>query len=403
MPSAPPPGDPAPADGALPASAVREVTGRPLSFYVHVPFCRVRCGYCDFNTYTADQLGPGGGPDAWLAAVHSEIDLAARVLGEQAPEVSTVFFGGGTPTLLRPSQLTEVLAHIAGRFGLRPGAEVTTEANPETIGPAELDALLVGGINRLSLGMQSAVPHVLATLDRVHTPGRALELVGLARQAGFGQISLDLIYGTPGERPQDWQASLDAVIAADPDHVSAYALVIEPGTAMARRVAHGEIPPTDDDRQADYYLMAENRLKAAGYENYEVSNWARDRSHRARHNLAYWRGDNWWGVGPGAHSHVGGVRWWNLRHPARYAAALEAGHSPAQAREVLDADTRRIERVLLELRISDGLSVEVLTASERGRLPALAARGLIEREDERIRLTLDGRLLADAVIRDLLD
>ena len=197
MPSAPPPGDPAPADGALPASALREVTGRPLSFYVHVPFCRVRCGYCDFNTYTADQLGPGGGPDAWLAAVHSEIDLAARVLGEQAPEVSTVFFGGGTPTLLRPSQLTEVLAHIAGRFGLRPGAEVTTEANPETIGPAELDALLVGGINRLSLGMQSAVPHVLATLDRVHTPGRALELVGLARQAGFGQISLDLIYGSP--------------------------------------------------------------------------------------------------------------------------------------------------------------------------------------------------------------
>lgn len=273
MPSAPPPGDPAPADGVLPASALRGVTGRPLSFYVHVPFCRVRCGYCDFNTYTTDRLGPGGGPDAWLAAVHSEIDLAARVLGEQAARVSTVFFGGGTPTLLRPSQLTEVLAHIAGRFGLRPARRSPPRPTRRLSARPSWTHCWSGGINRLSLGMQSAVPHVLATLDRVH-PGRALrELVGLARQAGFGQISLDLIYGTPGERPQDWQASLDAVIAADPDHVSAYALVIEPGTAMARRVA-GEIPPTDDDRQADYYLMAENRLGAAGYENYEVSNWS---------------------------------------------------------------------------------------------------------------------------------
>lgn len=403
MPSAPPPGDVAPSDGSLPESAVRELPERQLSFYVHVPFCRVRCGYCDFNTFTADQLGPDGGPQAWASAVHAEIELAARTLGDRAPAVQTVFFGGGTPTLLRPAQLADVLTHIADRFGLRPDAEVTTEANPETLGQPELEGLLAGGINRLSLGMQSAVPAVLATLDRVHTPGRALELVAMARRAGFSQISLDLIYGTPGERSVDWQTSLDAVISADPDHVSAYALVIEPGTAMARKVAHGELEPTDDDRQADYYLMAEASLTAAGFENYEVSNWARDRDHRARHNLAYWQGDNWWGIGPGAHSHVGGVRWWNLRHPARYAAALAAGHSPAQAREVLDHQTRRIERVLLELRISDGLPVEVLTVTEVQRLPALLDRGLIEMQAERVKLTLQGRLLADAVIRDLLD
>ncbi|WP_341728200.1 radical SAM family heme chaperone HemW [Brooklawnia sp.] len=403
MPSAPPPGEPAPTDGSLPASALASLPVRPLSFYVHVPFCRVRCGYCDFNTYTADQLGADAGPDAWLRAVHSEIDMAARVLGDQAPAVETVFFGGGTPTLLRPSQLTGVLAHISDRFGLQPDAEVTTEANPETIGPAELDSLIAGGINRLSLGMQSAVPHVLATLDRVHTPGRALELVAMARRAGFGQISLDLIYGTPGERTEDWQTSLDAVCSVHPDHVSAYALVIEPGTAMARKVAHGQIRPVDDDEEADDYLMAEATLAAAGFQNYEVSNWARDSGHRARHNMAYWTGANWWGIGPGAHSHVGGVRWWNLRHPGRYAAALAAGNSAAQAREVLDAETRRVERVLLELRLSDGLPVEVLTATEQQRLSGLAERGLIEIDPDWVRLTLDGRLLADGVIRDLLD
>ena len=403
MPSAPPPGDPAPADGSLPASALAELPTRPLSFYVHVPFCRVRCGYCDFNTYTADQLGVDAGPDAWLRAVHSEIDMAARVLGERAPAVDTVFFGGGTPTLLRPSQLTSVLAHISDRFGLAPDAEVTTEANPETIGPAELDELLAGGINRISLGMQSAVPKVLATLDRVHTPGRALELVGLARQAGFDQISLDVIYGTPGEQPADWQTSLDAVCSVHPDHVSAYALVIEPGTAMARKVAHGEIQPVDDDEQADDYLMAESTLTAAGYQNYEVSNWARDSVHRARHNMAYWTGANWWGIGPGAHSHVGGVRWWNLRHPGRYAATLAEGHSPAQAREILDADTRRIERVMLELRLADGLSIDVLTPTEQARLPRIAERELVKLDAGSVRLTLQGRLLADAVIRNLLD
>lgn len=403
MPSALPDGDPAPADGSLPPHALAGIAEQTLGIYIHVPFCRVRCGYCDFNTYTAAQLGPGGGPDAWLAAAHAELDLAARVLGPDAPQVSTIFFGGGTPTLMSPTQLVGLVASVAETFGLTPDAEVTTEANPETVGPAELGALRAGGINRLSLGMQSAVPHVLATLDRVHTPGRALDVLREARAVGFEQVSLDLIYGTPGESLADWQTSLDTVIEAAPNHVSAYALVIEPGTAMARKVARGEIAPVDEDLQADFYLAAEQALTASGYQNYEVSNWARDEAARSQHNLAYWRGGNWWGIGPGAHSHVGGVRWWNRKHPAAYASALAAGSSPAQAREVLDDDTRRIERVLLELRIADGLPADVLTRSEQARLPQLAARGLIQTTGNRIRLTVPGRLLADAVIRDLLD
>lgn len=396
-------GQPPPIDGGLPAAALAEQATRPLSWYIHVPFCKVRCGYCDFNTYTADQLGPGAGPDAWLAAAHREIELAAGVLGDAASPAATVFFGGGTPTLLRPAQLGSLVAQIERQFGLAADVEITTEANPETVGPAELAELRAAGINRISLGMQSAVPHVLATLDRVHTPGRALQVVGWAREAGFEQISLDLIYGTPGESTADWQRSLDAVTSVDVNHVSAYALVIEPGTAMYRKVARGELAAVDEDQQADFYLAAEEHLRRAGFVNYEVSNWSRDQASRARHNLAYWRGDGWWGVGPGAHSHIGGVRWWNLKFPGRYAEALAAGRSPAQAREVLDAETRRVERVLLELRIADGLPVSVLTASEQGRLPGLVERGLVELTAGRVRVTLRGRLLADAVIRDLLD
>ncbi|GAA2182668.1 radical SAM family heme chaperone HemW [Brooklawnia cerclae] len=402
MPGPLPEGDPVPADGTLPASALVQVARRPLGFYVHVPFCRVRCGYCDFNTYVLDQAGTRG-PGDWLTAAHAEIDLASRVLGEQAPPVSTVFFGGGTPTLMSPAQLGGLVSHIAERFGLADGAEVTTEANPETVGPAELEGLLAVGISRLSLGMQSAVPHVLATLDRVHTPGRALEVVAEARSAGFRSVSLDLIYGTPGESLDDWRASLEAAVSSGVEHVSAYALGIEPGTAMGRRVARGELAPTDDDVQADMYLEAERVLTSAGFANYEVSNWATGPEHQARHNLGYWLGHHWWGVGPGAHSHVGGVRWWNVKLPAQYTAALSAGRSPGQAREVLDDESRRVERVLLELRLADGLPLDVLTARERARLDGFGARGLVTVASGRVRLTLQGRLLADAVVRDLLD
>jgi oxygen-independent coproporphyrinogen-3 oxidase len=378
---------------------------RPLSVYLHVPFCRTRCGYCDFNTYTATELGPepGASQAGYAQTAVTELQLAVRVLGERAPAVSTVFVGGGTPTLLPPDDLGAMLAGVRDRFGLTSDAEVTTESNPESIDAGGLARLRELGFNRISFGMQSAVPHVLATLDRVHSPGRPQQAVAEARAAGFASTSLDLIYGTPGESLSDWTASLDAAIAAEPDHVSAYALIVEEGTRLAGQVRRGEVAMTDDDDLADKYLLAEERLTAAGYQAYEVSNWARGPEHRCRHNLAYWRGQDWWGVGPGAHSHVGGVRWWNVKHPAAYAGRLSRGSSPAYARELLDEADRRVERVLLELRLAEGLDLEVLTPSERRRVPDLLARGLATCADERLALTLTGRLLADGVVRDLLD
>ena len=251
--------------------------------------------------------------------------------------------------------------------------------------------------------MQSAVEHVLATLDRVHSPGRAAQAVAEARPAGFGSISLDLIFGTPGESLADWRTSVETALAAEPDHVSAYALIVEQGTRLAARIRRGELAMPDDDDLADKYLMTEELLVGGGLSAYEISNWARSPEHRCRHNLAYWTGDHWWGIGPGAHSHVGGVRWWNVRHPAAYADRLTAGDSPAQAREILDDHDRRVERVLLELRLADGLDPAVLTDTERARLPDLLARELIMIDNDRLVLTLRGRLLADGVIRDLLD
>lgn len=392
-----PDGDPAPADGSLPASAL--TVEAPLSLYVHVPFCRTRCGYCDFNTYTPSELGDLS-PDTYLGAAHAELDLASRILGERP--VETVFFGGGTPTMLPAEALTGLLAAIDERFGLVPGAEVTTEANPDTLTPAYLAQLREGGFTRLSLGFQSAVPEVLAVLERVHTPRRGLDAALWARNAGFEHISLDLIYGTPGESMEDWRTSLDAVTATPVDHVSAYSLIVEKGTRLALQVRRGEIPMPDDDDLADKYLVADEALTALGFVNYEVSNWARPDG-ECRHNLAYWRGHDWWGIGPGAHSHIGGVRFWNRKHPRSYAASLAAGESPALAREVLADDDRRVERVLLELRLAEGLPLSVLTPSELGRVDAVVAQGLAVRDHERLRLTRAGRLLADGVVRDLLD
>ena len=399
MPSSPPPGDPAPADGSLPAAALGERA--PLSFYLHVPFCATRCGYCDFNTYTSAELGsaPGASQRAYLDAVRAELDLAARILGPR--EIRTVFFGGGTPTLLPSAELVGLLDALRDHFPLSADAEITTEANPESVDDRYLAALAEGGFNRLSLGMQSSVGHVLAVLDRRHTPGRVADAVRGARAAGFGSISLDLIYGSPGESPDDWRTSLRTALDLEPDHLSAYSLIVEPGTRLAARIRRGELAGVDDDVHADYYLIAEAELATAGLEWYEVSNWARP-GHACRHNLAYWRGHDWWGIGPGAHSHVGGVRWWNLRHPARYSARLAASHSPAEARELLTAEERRTERVMLELRLADGLDLAVLAADERKRVPAVVEAGLGRVDRNRLRLGLRGRLLADGVIRNLL-
>jgi oxygen-independent coproporphyrinogen-3 oxidase len=404
VPSSLPDGEPAPADGALPAGALAGLGAQPFGIYVHVPFCRTRCGYCDFNTYTAAELGAGASRDSYAGLAMAEVRLARRVLGAASLPVTTVFFGGGTPTLLSPGELAGVLRAIDGEFGLAAGAEVTVEANPETVDERVLAGLRAGGMTRISLGMQSAVPQVLAVLDRVHEPGRPARCAQWARAAGFGHVSLDLIYGTPGETDDDWRESLAAALAAGPDHISAYALIVERGTALAARIARGQVPAPDDDAMADRYLIADEMLSAQGMTWYEVSNWAAGETARCRHNLLYWTSGDWWGIGPGAHSHVGGTRWWNVKHPAAYAARIQAGHSPAQAREVLTGADRQLERILLLTRLAAGCPLAELAPA--GRLAAVqaAAGGLLQpgaHAAGRAVLTQQGRLLADAVVRDL--
>ena len=402
VPAAAPPGDPAPPDGRLPDEALAGIGTRPFGLYVHVPFCTVRCGYCDFNTYTAEELGPGASRSTYAGSAIAEIRWARQVLGDVDLPVSTVFLGGGTPTLLPPGDLGAVLASIASEFGFAADVEITTESNPDSVAAWDLERLRDVGFNRISFGMQSAVPHVLATLDRTHDPMRVPAVVGWARGAGFDQVSLDLIYGTPGESLLDWETSLEAALACEPDHVSAYSLIVEEGTALAGAVRRGEIPAPEGDDLADKYLTADQRLAEAGLGWYEVSNWARDEAARCRHNLGYWTGADWWGVGPGAHSHVGGVRWWNVKHPVPYAERLAAGVSPAHARELLSKEDRRVERVLLELRLVAGLDRELLDAGGRAAVPDLVARGLLDADGPQLVLTGAGRLLADAVVRDLL-
>ncbi|WP_370966145.1 radical SAM family heme chaperone HemW [Amycolatopsis sp. cg9] len=397
--------DPAtPIDPALPESALDGLGSRAFGVYVHVPFCATRCGYCDFNTYTAGELDSGSSPQSWLEGLRRELELAARVL-VVPPAADTVFVGGGTPSLLGADGLASVLDAVRDVFGLAPGAEVTTESNPESTSPEFFAGIREAGYTRVSLGMQSAAPHVLKILDRVHTPGRPGRAAAEARAAGFDHVNLDVIYGTPGERPDDLLATLDAVLAAGVDHVSAYALIVEEGTALARRVRRGELPAPDDDVLAADYEMIDAALTAAGLRWYEVSNWAASDAARCRHNLGYWRGDDWWGAGPGAHSHVGGVRWWNVKHPARYAALLAGGDSPAGGREVLTDDDQHLERIMLELRVAEGLPLDVLDEPGLAEARAAAAEGLLDPSalDTRGRavLTDRGRLLADGVVRRL--
>ncbi|MDO9353812.1 MAG: radical SAM family heme chaperone HemW, partial [Solirubrobacteraceae bacterium] len=322
-----PDGDPAPADGALPASATTRLQGAPFGVYIHVPFCATRCGYCDFNTYVAGESGSATA--GYVDAVLRELTLAQGVLGDDRPLASTLFFGGGTPTLLPADELVRLLEGVRSIIGLASDAEVTTEANPESVDPRSLATLREAGFTRLSLGMQSAVPSVLATLDRVHSPGRAVAAAREAREAGFEQVSVDLIYGTPGETAADWETSLRAAIEAEPNHVSTYSLIVEPGTKLAAQVRRGKLEVPGEDVIVDRFETAERVLADAGMHWYETCSWAVDAASYCQHNLGYWRGGNWWGAGPGAHSHVGGVRWWNVLHPKAWTERLVAGTSPA--------------------------------------------------------------------------
>lgn len=371
------------------------VSPRPFGFYVHVPFCTTRCGYCDFNTYTADELGAGASRATYADTVIREIRWARTQVTGDRP-VDTVFVGGGTPTLLG-ADLVAILDAIRAEFGLAPGAEVTTEANPDSVSPALLDRLREGGFTRMSFGVQSLAPHVLATLDRTHTPGRALEAIGEARLTGFEHVSADLIYATPGETDADLEDSVRAVLEAGIDHLSAYSLIVEDGTRLAARVKRGELPAVDDDIAAERYAIVDALAEAAGLTWYEVSNWARPEG-ECRHNLGYWRDGDWWGAGPGAHGHLDGRRWWNLKHPASYARAISDNVAPLAGEEWVDEKGRALERVMLGMRTREGVERTLLPADE---VELLRAEGLVDADASSVRLTARGRLLADAVVRRL--
>lgn len=423
-----------PDNGLLDPSLVEAQWARPLSLYVHVPFCRVRCGYCDFNTYTVG-FGPGAQIGDYAPSVLAEADLAARVLADAGVSgrlAQTVFFGGGTPTMLDAGELIAILDGLRERIGIAGGAEVTLEANPDTVTREDLRAFADSGFTRVSFGMQSAVPRILAILDRTHTPKRVPLVVEWAKEAGLS-TSVDLIYGTPGESLADWETSVRAALSYDPDHISAYALVVEEGTKMGAQVARGELPTPDPDDEAAKYELVDELLGEAGYAWYEISNFARasasDRAsgrasttfeHASRHNLAYWRDWDWWGLGPGAHSHVGRMRWWNVKNPGAYAGRLRAGVSPAAAGEILGEEERELERVMLGLRTAEGVELDGVPAmamrdgivsglsvcqSLSGRVASLISDGFIDGVaalDGRAVLTLRGRLLADYVTRELM-
>lgn len=374
-----------------------------FSVYVHVPFCASRCGYCDFNTYTAQELTRDGTSISqanYVDTLGLEIKMAGKQLGPRP--IYTIFFGGGTPTLLAPSAVEQTLVLLEDQFGFVDGIEITTEANPESVTKESLEQLRSSGINRISFGMQSAVPHVLCMLERTHSPERLVSVVHEARAVGFEHISVDLIYGTPGESLADWRRSIDAALELPIDHISAYSLIIEDGTRFAKKVQRGEVEMPDDDATADKYLMASDEFEGAGLDWYEVSNWARPGG-ECRHNLAYWGGDDWWGFGPGAHSHLAGQRWWNVKHPAAYAQRLDAGELPIKDRESLTPNQREMERIMLNLRVRKGLPISSLDGA--------AARqafddGYLDEASWKLGqavLTIRGRLMADAVVRSLID
>ncbi len=409
-----PEGDPAPADGSLPSSAVARAGERTLSLYVHVPFCAVRCGYCDFNTYTMSQLGPDVSRDDYHHDAAAEVRFGRSVLdaaGAPARPLHSVFFGGGTPTLLPAENLADVLRQARDSFGLAPNAEVTVEANPDSVTDRTFEVLAEAGVTRVSFGMQSAVPHVLRVLERTHTPANVPLAVAGARKSGLS-ASVDLIYGTPGESVADWKRSVEAALALEPDHISAYSLIIEDGTKLAAQIRRGEVPQVDPDDQAEKYMLADRLLREAGFEWYEVSNWSRaaegrsPEQNRSAHNIAYWRNQDWWGIGPGAHSHMDGVRWWNIKHPLPYTNKIRDGLSPAVGRETLDHDTQYLEHVMLGIRIREGLDTSSLRPEGRNAVAGLIADGWVDGAAAiagRVILTDQGRLMADAVTRRLLD
>ncbi|CAB0542725.1 coproporphyrinogen III oxidase [Corynebacterium diphtheriae] len=367
--------------------------------YVHVPFCSSRCGYCDFNTYTPGELGGTASPESYLDALEKELELAAAS-GTTRP-ATTVFIGGGTPSMLGASGLTRVLRAVRNTIGIAPGAEVTTESNPETTSPEFFSELLESGYNRISLGMQSASSSVLRVLERKHTPGRAFDAAREAMNAGFLHVNLDMIYGTPTETDDDVRLTLERALDTGVDHISAYSLIVEDGTAMARKVRKGQLPPPNEDVYADRYGLIDTALRAQGFDWYEVSNWAKPGG-ECQHNLGYWLDGDWWGAGPGAHSHIASRRFFNVKHPSTYAQHLADGQLPIKEEELLDSTERHEESVMLGLRLRQGLELSRFTEAERAVIEKYVGLKLLHVYDGRVASTLQGRLLIDGIIADIL-
>jgi len=378
-----------------------------LAFYIHIPYCVKRCGYCDFNTYTPAELQLTEGltqiSNSYIDLLVKEIEFARNQVGESAI-VPSIFFGGGTPSLMEASDIKRVITAISEQFKLDPIAEVTLETNPDTVTKEKLKQFYDAGVNRISFGMQSSVPHVLKTLDRTHNPENLPQVTKWAGEVGFKEISVDLIYGTPGESKQDWQQSIDSALALPISHISAYALIVEEGTKLAAQIKRGEIAKPDDDLTAEKYIMADKAFTTAGFNWYELSNWAKPNS-QSKHNLAYWLGHNWWGAGPGAHSHINGKRFWNVKHPNLYKQKIQANETVILDSEVLKGSQIESERLMLSIRLPQGLEKNTLNNQQILELTDYVNSGHLDQENwnlGRATLTLDGRLIADRIVREIL-
>jgi len=377
-----------------------------LAFYVHIPYCVRRCGYCDFNTYTPAELAISSDLTAtsrsYIDLILREIEFARTV--STATLVPTIFFGGGTPTLMQSKDLGRVISAIGSHFELERNAEITTEANPDTVTKEKLAELREAGFNRISFGMQSAVSHVLQALDRTHNPENVLKATSWAHEVGFAEVSVDLIYGTAGESLADWELSIDTALALPITHISAYALIVENGTKLGAQVKRGEVVMPDDDETADKYLLADEKFTAAGFDWYELSNWSKPGS-QSRHNLAYWNGDNWWGAGAGAHSHIDGRRFWNVKHPAAYSQRVEESGNPMQEQEILTPSQARSEEIMLQIRLAAGISKSSLSQAEQLALTSFLQGGFLVRSAwarGAVVLSTTGRLIADRIVREIL-
>ncbi|MGE8586580.1 radical SAM family heme chaperone HemW [Bifidobacterium catenulatum] len=393
--------------------------------YIHVPFCMRRCGYCDFNTYTAVDMGAGASRGNYANMVIREMSIVRdwqSSHGIDEPEAATVFFGGGTPTILKASDLVAMLNAVRDTWSIAENAEITTEANPDTVNADYVKELADGGFNRISFGMQSAVPSVLKTLDRTHTPANVAAGVVAANAAGM-RSSVDLIYGAPGESLDDWRTSVRTAIDLGVNHISAYALTVAPNTKMGRQIAAGTLPTPDDDDEATKYEIADDLLGAAGLEWYEISNWARP-GYESQHNLGYWRNVDWAGLGPGAHSHYGnvlgveqsapeektetvktsGLRSWDIAHPRMWGQAINAGDVPWSGSERISKEENLEEIIMLGLRMREGLDLSRLgNTADMARIQPMEDEGLIVIRDGRVIPTRTGRLLNDTIIERFFD